>query len=153
METDLSKAHNFREVDRELSTAGQPNEAQLSSAAQDGFQVVINLALHTDPRYSLKDERGCVESLGMGYVHIPVQFDAPTQSDLFTFFDAMEANKGRRILVHCAANKRVTAFLGLYRIIKQGWPYDKAFALMRTVWEPDAVWASFIRSMLDKYGG
>lgn len=43
-----------------------------------------------------------------------------------------------------AANKRVTAFLGLYRVIKHDWPTEKAFALMRSVWEPDSVWSAFI---------
>lgn len=149
----LLETRNFREVDHHLSTAGQPNEAQLASAARDGFQVVINLGLHTDPRYALADERACVESLGMTYVHIPVEFGAPTEADLTAFFEAMDANEGRRVLVHCAANMRVTAFVGLYRAITQGRPRDEAFAVMRSVWEPNAVWADFIRAMLDKHGG
>ncbi len=47
-----------------------------------GVDVVINLALHDDPRYSLADERGTVEGVGMTYVHISVQFAAPQESDL-----------------------------------------------------------------------
>jgi len=60
----------------------------------------------------------------------------------------MEAHSDQKMLVHCAANKRVTAFLGLYRIIGQGWEPDRAFSLMREIWEPDAVWSSFIADML-----
>ena len=29
-----------------------------------------------------------------------------------------------------------------------GWTADEAFALMRTVWEPDAVWSRFIAAAL-----
>ena len=148
----VEEIYNYREVDATLATAGQPTEEQLFSVARDGFQVVINLALHGDPRYSLKDETASVTSLGMEYIHIPVDFQSPTESDLQKFFAAMDAHRQQKVLVHCAANKRVTAFVGLYRTIKLGWPVDKAFALMRSVWEPDPVWAAFIEEQNSKNG-
>ena len=43
---------------------------------------------------------------------------------------------------------RVTAFLGLYRHLRQGWSDERAFALMRDVWEPDDVWSNFIASQI-----
>jgi len=146
----LSDARNFRQIDEHLLTAGQPNEAQLADAARQGVQVVINLALHDDPRYSLADEAGCVRGLGMEYVHIPVQFNAPTEENLRSFIGAMEAHKGEKILVHCAANYRVTAFVGLYRVRCEGWSADKAFEPMRSLWEPDAVWQQFIGGILQR---
>jgi protein tyrosine phosphatase (PTP) superfamily phosphohydrolase (DUF442 family) len=134
-------------------TCGQPTEAQLAAARHAGVEVVINLALHDDPRYSLVDEQGCLEALGMTYRHIPVQFAQPAESDLLEFFGAMDQARDRHILVHCAANHRVTAFLGLYRQLRQGWAADRAFELMRSVWTPDNVWADVIDSMLEKHGG
>lgn len=86
----LSESRNFREVGERLLTAGQPSEAQLADAARRGVQVVINLALHDHARYSLADEAGCVRGLGMEYVHIPVQFNAPTEENLQAFIAAME---------------------------------------------------------------
>jgi protein tyrosine phosphatase (PTP) superfamily phosphohydrolase (DUF442 family) len=142
---------NFRRIGPMLDTGGQPSEEELAAAARDGIEVVINLALHDDPRYSLRDEPGTVKALGMEYVHIPVKFDAPAEQDLLTFFDAMGAHSGKRILLHCAANKRVTAFLGLYHVIRLGWDVESAFAPMKTVWEPNERWAPFIRAMLDRY--
>lgn len=149
----VTEIDNYHPVDDRLSTAGEPSEAQLRSLAREGFEVVVNLALHDDARYSLSDEPGLVKSLGMLYVHIPVRFDAPTEEDLQAYFSTMEEHRGRKVFVHCAANKRATAFLGLYRAIKDRWAVDDAFALMRRVWEPDAVWASFIAAMLDKHRG
>ncbi|NOT24636.1 MAG: hypothetical protein HOP16_00915 [Acidobacteria bacterium] len=151
--TQLHDVRNFRRVDSKLATCGQPTEEQLASARSTGVEVVINLALHDDPRYSLANERGTVEALGMTYVHIPVQFGAPTESDLLAFFEAMDSNGERHVLIHCAANYRVTAFLGLYRRLRQGWAADQAFQLMDTIWKPDAAWAQFIGAMLAKHGG
>jgi uncharacterized protein (TIGR01244 family) len=142
--------YRYRQATPTLATSGQPREEQLAEIAAAGYDVVINLALHDDPRYALKDEAASVRALGLDYVHIPVQFDAPTESDLATFFEAMDAHKHRRVWLHCAANIRVTAFLGLYRRLREGWPEDLAFELMDDLWEPDAVWSAFIRTQLGK---
>lgn len=111
--------------------------------------VVINLALHDDPRYSLRDEATSVRALGLEYVHIPVPFTAPTKGDLAKFFDAMDAHKGQRIWLHCAANVRVKAFLGLYRRLREHCTADRAFALMNEVWKPDTVWSALILIQLE----
>ena len=147
----VSDIVGYLAIDAALATSGQPTVEELAALARDGTEVVINLALHDDPRYSLPDEAGTVGSLGMTYVHIPVKFDAPQEAELFAFFDAMDHFGGRRVLVHCAANKRVTAFLGLYRAIRLGWDMDKAFAPMKKIWEPNAAWAPFIAAMLEKH--
>ncbi|MGZ5786918.1 MAG: protein tyrosine phosphatase family protein [Ramlibacter sp.] len=144
----LSAIYNYRAACDAIGTSGQPTVAQLSGIAQAGFRTVINLALHDDPRYSLPDEAGTVRSFGMNYVHIPVQFATPTEEDLRAFFAAMDAHGSEKVWVHCAANMRVSAFLGLYRVLRQGWPQDKAFELMRGLWEPNEVWSAFIAKML-----
>src|SRR5258705_2468481 len=69
----IADARNFRCIDESLLTAGQPNEEQLEDAARQGVKVVVNLALHDDPRYSLRDEAGSVRALWMAYGRIPVQ--------------------------------------------------------------------------------
>ena len=144
--------HNYRHVSPRLATSGQPTEAQLAAIAAAGFEVVINLALHDDPRYSLADESGTVQGLGMDYVHIPVKFAHPTSGDFITFAAAMQQNRHRQVWVHCAANMRVTAFLGLYRVLHEEWPEHEAFQLMHQLWQPDQVWSAFIADMLASRG-
>ena len=150
MANSVDEIYNYRDAAPDLATSGQPREEQLAAIAEAGYDVVINLALHDDPRYSLKDEASSVQRLGLEYIHIPVQFGAPTESDLLKFFDAMDRHKHHRVWVHCAANMRVSAFLGLYWRIREGWPEHRAFALLREISEPNAVWAEFIGSQLVK---
>ena len=145
-----AEIHNYRQAAPDLATSGQPREDQLAAIAGAGYEVIINLALHDDPRYSLQDEAASVKALGLQYIHIPVPFGAPSTSDLIKFFDAMASHKNRRVWVHCAANMRVTAFLGLYRCLCEGWAEKPAFALMRDTWQPDGVWSAFIASQLAK---
>ena len=146
----ISEIYNYRQATPDLATSGQPREEQLPAIAAAGYEVVVNLALHEDPRYFLKDEASSVRGLGIEYVHIPVQFDAPTERDLALFFETMDRCKNRRVWVHCAANMRVTAFLGLYWRLREGWPEQRAFALMRDVWHPNPVWSTFIATHLAK---
>jgi protein tyrosine phosphatase (PTP) superfamily phosphohydrolase (DUF442 family) len=145
-----SDIYNYLRIDERLATSGQPSVEELAALARDGVEVVVNLALHDDPRYSLPDEAGSVASLGMTYVHIPVKFDNPTEADLLAFVRTMDEHRERKLLVHCAANKRVTAFLGLYRVVAQKWGVEQAFAPMKEIWEPNPVWASFIAAILER---
>lgn len=150
-EETLASIHNYRPIDDVIATSGQPTVEQLADIAAAGYSAVINLALHDDPRYSLPDEPGVVESLGLQYVHIPVGFTGPTENHLLKFFAAMAAHSNKKVWVHCAANKRVSAFLGLYWVIQQRWPRERAFALMHGLWQPDEIWNAFISNMLKKY--
>jgi len=147
----LAGIYNYRRLAERLATAGQPTEAELVAVAQAGYAVVVNLALH-DAEYSLPDERRTVEALGMRYVHIPVAWTHPLRSDLERFFDVMDELADLRVFVHCAANKRVSAFIALHRILHLGWERDAAFAEMHAVWEPDAVWTRFLNDMLASEG-
>jgi protein tyrosine phosphatase (PTP) superfamily phosphohydrolase (DUF442 family) len=144
----LSEIYNYRQIGPTLATSGQPDEQELAAIAAAGYEVVLNIALHDDARYSLPDEEGAVRALGMRYLHIPVLFDAPTLRDFDRFCQAMEDNSGAKLWVHCAANKRVSAFLGLYWHIRKGMPLAEAFALQREIWDLDEVWSRFIDQIL-----
>jgi protein tyrosine phosphatase (PTP) superfamily phosphohydrolase (DUF442 family) len=134
---------NFIPVTDALVTGGQPTAPQLEEVARAGFEVVVNLGL-LDPRYCLPDEQGLTASLGMQYHHIPVDFKAPRLEDLAKFFGVMDAAVGKRVFVHCAANYRVSGFVGLYGQAKLGWSPEQADALVRRVWQPDETWQQFI---------
>src|SRR5262249_20438586 len=145
--------HNYRKVDERVITGGQPTEGQIRSAAADGVQVVINLAT-IDPRYSLDDEGGLVRSLGMAYHHIPVAWEAPVAADFDGFVAAMAQTADKRVLIHCAANYRVTAFYSLYAMQKLGWTKTQADEFRAVTWTRQySVWDKFIGEMQERISG
>ena len=148
MHSTLLEIRNFRLAGPTLATSGQPQEHHFPLMAAEGYKSIINLALHNDPRYSLRDEAASVAAAGLEYVHIPVQFGNPRAQDFATFAEAMDRLQAGKVWVHCAANMRVTAFLGIYRVTHQHWTRESGFELMRSVWEPDAVWSEFIAAQL-----
>jgi protein tyrosine phosphatase (PTP) superfamily phosphohydrolase (DUF442 family) len=127
---------------------------QIKSAAQEGITAVINLAT-ISPRYSLEDEAGLVEELGMVYYHIPVAWDNPQESDFASFEQVMKQLDGRKTLIHCAANFRVTAFYSLYAMKNLGWSEEQADSFRALTWQGshNPVWEKFIGEMKTKLGG
>ena len=125
-----------------FGTGGQPSAEQFALVASEGYKSVINLALASS-QGALPDEASLVEGLGMQYVHIPVEFGAPQVQELERFFDAVERAPGK-VFVHCIANKRVSAFLFLYRVLKLGHPVAEAEMALHRIWHPDEVWQDFI---------
>jgi uncharacterized protein (TIGR01244 family) len=141
--TDPTEILNWRRLDERITTSGQPGEAQLAEIAVLGVNRIINLGLHTH-RMALPDEGASVAGLGMTYVHIPVEFDAPTEADFQRFCAAMGEADGQPVHVHCIVNARVTAFLYRYRTEVLGVSQTEAQAMLESVWRPGGVWASFI---------
>jgi uncharacterized protein (TIGR01244 family) len=144
----IESIYQYRKVDDQLITGGQPTEEQLQAVAEQGFRTVINLA-PISPRYSLNDEPGLVQSLGMQYHHIPVDWDNPTANDFGTFEAVMQAQPAGKTFIHCAANFRVTAFYSLYAQKHLGWSKDQADAFRASIWQGSdyPVWEAFIGDM------
>lgn len=136
---------NYLPIDERIATAGQPTEEQLREAAAEGFTAIINLA-PVNPPYTMEDEAGLVESLGMSYHYIPVQWNNPTDADFDAFEQTMNQLPTERVLIHCAANFRVTAFYSLYARKHLGWTEEQAQALREIIWANDRypVWQAFI---------
>jgi protein tyrosine phosphatase (PTP) superfamily phosphohydrolase (DUF442 family) len=146
----LGEIYNFHAIDESLGTAGQPTETQFRSVREAGFEVVINLALPTSDN-AIAHEGSIVTGLGMSYVQVPVDFTAPTSMDFETFCGVLEAFAGRRIFVHCAANKRVSAFVFLYRVLRQRANIAEAEQHLHAIWQPDEVWGRFIQNQLQRH--
>ena len=136
----LDSIKNFLKISDELGTSGQPTAGQFSDIAEAGYEVVINI----DSATAVPEEDELVTSKGMQYIHIPVIWQAPKQSDLDFVFDILDACKGKRVFLHCAANARVSTFVYLYRISRLGVEAAEAGEKLELVWEPKGVWKEFL---------
>ena len=134
---------NFVPLGDRVGTAGQPNEQELREVAAAGYRAVINLGL-LDPRYCLPDEAGLAASLGLLYRHIPVNFDEPTLENFRDFVAAMDEYEDKRVLVHCAANYRVSSFMAVYGEMRLGWTREQADRHARLLWPLNDVWTGFL---------
>jgi protein tyrosine phosphatase (PTP) superfamily phosphohydrolase (DUF442 family) len=143
--------YNFLHYHEKLSSSGMPTPDQIKLVAEADVQVVINLAPDDVPQ-AIPNEKQLVESLGMEYIHIPVNWGTPTRNGLNVFMDKMDANRDKKVHVHCEANFRASAFIAIYRILRLGWKEENAFEMMHKIWDEDAypVWKLFIEDAIKR---
>lgn len=141
----VDQAFNFVAVSESVSTAGLLDERQLSSLREEGYKAVINLLPH-DSEYAIEREPDIVAKQGIEYFYVPVDFSAPSEADLDEFYAAMDACRDRKLLIHCAANYRVSAFFGIYAYENLGWSASSARDFISSIWRPDErpPWGEFV---------
>lgn len=135
---------NFRKINEVLYTGGQPSAEQIRQLQSSGVINIINIAPY-DSRYSIEDEQSTVESLGMNYHFIPVDFKAPAPNDYYRVHDLLLSLKDEKTFLHCAANYRATVFAGHYAMTELGWSPSERDELIAGVWNMNEfpVWQNF----------
>jgi protein tyrosine phosphatase (PTP) superfamily phosphohydrolase (DUF442 family) len=136
-------AVNTYRVAERLWSSGQLSADDIRQLPALGVVAVVNLALPTSPD-ALPEEAALVTGLGLSYVQIPVEWQAPRLAQFVEFAGIMRAYEGQVVWVHCAKNMRVSAFLHLYRKLVLGEADAASRFPMTEIWQPDATWRAFI---------
>jgi uncharacterized protein (TIGR01244 family) len=144
---DLSFLPNFLEVSPRLLTSAQPLNADFARLAENGIEVIINLATPNATSYN-SDEAKLVLEQGLTYVHLPVVWAVPQRRDFEAFAALLSVYKNNTVLVHCAMNMRVSAFVYAYRVKIEGEEERLARARMEEIWTPNEVWRDFLSELL-----
>jgi len=148
---EISKIDNYRQYSPAFSSSGQPDAKQLKALSEAGFRRVIYLAFN-DNKTAIESEDRIVKSLGMDYVHIPVDFDRPSLDDFEDFAAVLNRDKDIRTLLHCQINLRASTFSFLYRVIYGGVSMADAKSDLDAIWQPDKVWYQYIVDVLQQHG-
>ncbi len=141
----MNKPLNYHQATPDIATSGQPTRAELHQIADEGYEAVINLAMH-DSDNALPDEGSIIASLGMYYFNIPVPFDEPTEIHLKEFIGLLNILDGKKVWVHCAVNARVSAFMFHYLTKVRGCNLEQSTSPLLLKWRPkmDEVWQEFM---------
>ncbi|KJS05173.1 MAG: hypothetical protein VR73_12935 [Gammaproteobacteria bacterium BRH_c0] len=148
---DIEAICNFRRISDRLTTSGIVNPDGFKALRAQGCEVVINLLPDTSD-YAIANERDAVESQGMEYIYIPVDFKQPTSADFLRFSEALDQVQEKNVHVHCAANYRVSAFYSLYLVSRGLWGEDQAMDFIHSLWQPTehSGWSDFIGHILEE---
>ncbi len=142
---------NYREYSPSLSSSGQPTAAQFPALMEAGFERVVFLAF-TDHEESVAGEDRIVSGLGMDYIQIPVDWEAPSISDFDAFAGVMRQGPRKKTLVHCQVNFRASSFSFLYRVLFENVDMGQAKDDLDSVWVPNDTWRRFIFDVLEENG-
>jgi protein tyrosine phosphatase (PTP) superfamily phosphohydrolase (DUF442 family) len=147
---DPADIRSWQRLDERTTTSGKLEDKDVGRLAAIGVKHVINLALDDHPE-ALGDEGSKLAAAGIGYTHIPVPFDAPTDAHFALFCKALDTIDELPVHVHCIANWRVSAFYYRRNRDQIGMSEEKARALMHQQWAPESsddpraeIWKEFI---------
>ena len=144
----MNKILNYIKINELISTSGQPKIEELELIANEGFEVVINLAVATTSN-ALENEDKIVSSLNMSYIHIPVDFENPKISDLKLFLNVLQALGANKVWIHCAKNYRVSAFMYVYHKYILHTPFEQIDLSIFDMWQPSLVWQELMKVQLE----
>ena len=123
---EVASIFTFTKISDKVWTAGQPTLEQMDTLKKEGVKIVINLRPTSE--HDAPAEEAKMKELGIRYINIPVVYLKPEDANADEFLKVTdeEFKKGARVLVHCTAAVRVSAFMMIRRVLRDGWEYDKA---------------------------
>ncbi len=141
----MQDINNYIKINEKISTSGQPTAKQFEKIAEEGYEIVINLAVsHSEGK--IENEDDIVTSLGMNYVHIPVEFLEPTVKNLKDFIEMLSSFSNKKVWVHCIMNYRVSAFMYVYHKYILKTPFDNINLEVFEQWSPDEKWQEIMKT-------
>lgn len=142
----MQQCYNFRNNTDAITSSGAVDTESLQQLSELGYQVVINL-LPDDNKSALAGEKEIIESQGVHYIHIPVDFDAPTEADYQQFHQNLQTILDKKIHIHCAANYRASAFFSIFAVDQNIWSPQQAYDFIATLWQPSQypVWHQLLK--------
>ena len=144
----IAAVPNSGRINDHFYRGAQPRPPGLVELKKLGITTVVDLRLE-DPAKILW-ERQQVESLGMHFVHIPVnEWSPPTNEQVVQFLSLFHDQPGQKIFVHCRFGEdRTGMFVAAYRIAYEKWPTEQVLEEMNFfgfngLWHPSM--KTFIR--------
>jgi len=114
---------DVKKVNDDLSIAGQISAEELRKIAIEGFKSVLNLR-DPDENGFFHDEKQQAEIVGLEYVNIPLNSQAPNQE--LTAEAILEIDHlPKPILIHCAGGARAGGIALIAEAIQSGFTYEQ----------------------------
>lgn len=132
---------NFHQVHPFLYRSGEPTKEGLRKAKEMGITTILDLR---NPGEMDFDEKEVSRELGLKYIHMAMNSAAPTDKQVKKLMAEIDKAKEKTgtdspskdaVLVHCAhGSDRTGCMIGIWRVKRDGYDYDKAYQEMRKYW-------------------
>jgi uncharacterized protein (TIGR01244 family) len=117
---------NFTKVDAVVACGGATETSALKALKEDGFKTIINLRQPTEKGANIEQNVAEAKALGLNYLNIPVNGQAPDPKALDRFLETVADKANQPAYIHCASASRVGAFWLVKRVLQDGWAVEKA---------------------------
>lgn len=117
---------NFTKVDAVVACGGATETSALEGLKNDGFKAVINLRQATEAGANIDENAARAKALGLNYIHIPFNTQAPESKPVDDFLAAVANKANQPVYIHCGSANRVGAVWLVKRVLQDSWPVEKA---------------------------
>jgi uncharacterized protein (TIGR01244 family) len=117
---------NYTKVDAVVACGGATETSALEGLKNDGFKAVINLRQASEAGANIPENSARAKALGLNYLHIPFNAQAPEQKSVDDFLAAVANKANQPVYVHCGSANRVGAVWLVKRVLQDGWTIEKA---------------------------
>lgn len=94
-----------------------------------GVHTLIDLRIE---RKGQKETSAAAKALGLNRLRLPMGREAPTKRQVAVFLATLDDADKRPVFLHCQHGAdRTGAMVGIYRVTRQGWDFDRTYAEMR----------------------
>ena len=120
---------NFASVAPGIYRGAAPTNEGLRRLKAMGVKTIIDLRIE---KRGQTEEAATAQSLGMERIRLRMGREAPTPAQVKTFLATLDNAATRPVFVHCQYGAdRTGAMIAIYRVTRQGWTFDRAWAEMR----------------------
>lgn len=122
------RIENFGKVNDNYFRGSQPTHAHLAALKAMGVKTIIDLR-----RDFVPEERDWARELGLNYFNLPLKASQPaTKEQTEYFLQLVNDPANGPVYVHCKGGRhRTGAMTAVYRITRDGWTAEQAFAEMK----------------------
>lgn len=117
---------NYTRVDATVACAGATAVEAIPALKAEGFKVIVNLRLATEPGADVERSRAAAREAGLKYIHIPVSGSDPSTAAVDDFLAAMQDPSNSPVFIHCASANRAGMMWMIKRVMIDGWSVEKA---------------------------
>ncbi len=121
---------NFLTVTDWLYRGGQPDATAIEALVKRGVRTIISLRWNM---VVIRAERALAKKHGINYYSIPLSYwILPTRAQIDLFLSILDDQNKHPIFMHCLHGRdRTGMFTAIYRIARENWTADKAYAEMK----------------------
>lgn len=123
---DVTGIRNYSRVDATVGCGGAVDPAAMAALKQEGYVSVINLRLASEEGANVDAGRAAAKTAGLKYIHLPFNAAMPDSKVVDSFLAAVGDKSNQPVFIHCGSANRVGGVWMIKRVLKDGWPIDRA---------------------------
>ena len=123
---DVTGIRNYSRVDATVGCGGAVDPAAMTALKQEGYVSVINLRLASEEGANVDAGRAAAKTAGLKYIHLPFNAAMPDSKVVDSFLAAVGDTSNQPVFIHCGSANRVGGVWMIKRVLKDGWPIDRA---------------------------